>query len=66
MAYVKIIWEALKILPALYEEVKAFNMARVSKEMEAMRAEINDLTKQLEKASTHEDRKRIVANLNKL
>ena len=66
MTYVKIVWEALKILPALYEEIKKLREANLVKQISEMKVQLNQLTTELKNAKTHEDRKRIASSLNKL
>lgn len=66
MTYIKIAWEALKILPALYEEIKKLRELNLVGQISEMKVQLNKLTIELKNAKTHEDRKRIASELNKL
>ena len=62
----KAILEAIKAIPVLLDEIKKLNNYRTSKEFEEMRHSLNKITKKIEGAKTHEERRNLARNLNEL
>lgn len=58
--------EALKAIPLLLKEIQALNEYRSSKEFEEIKHSLNKITKKIEGAKTHEERRNLARNLNEL
>ena len=56
----------MKAIPVLLDEIKKLNNYRTSKEFEEMRHSLNKITKKIEGAKTHEERRNLARNLNEL